>query len=271
MNKDNQSNADERIRKLDEQYAEIQVELARLSKENAELLNVMNKLIDKVAKLQKENAEQYKKTELRSSETADELTDSEMIDELTEREIHEKEIAKILEENRKMIRETTDITEVMARPSIGRILEKRFDSDYLGPLKLEYHRDVGSLEVDAWGTCRSSTGAAYIVEIDIEFCDIHIESVLRQVELFRYYMTDYEERAVYPMLAMMEISEEDRRKVWNAGIHLIDIDDSNFCTYAKPPEDFEANGYHGAHGVKRGVPHLQLVNGVDQKKQRGTE
>ena len=63
----------------------------------------MNWLI-KVAKLQKENAEQHKKTELRSSDTADELTDSEMIDELTEREIHEKEVAKILEENRKMIR-----------------------------------------------------------------------------------------------------------------------------------------------------------------------
>ena len=90
------------------------------------------------------------------------------------------------------------------------------------------------------------------MDIDIEFCDIHIESVLRQVELFRYYMTDYEERAVYPMLAMMEISEEDRRKVWNAGIHLIDIDDSDFCTYAKPPEDFEANGYHGAAWGEKG-------------------
>ena len=61
MNKENQSNTDERIRKLNEQYAEMQVELVRLSKENAELLNVTNKLVDKLAKLQKENAEQYKK------------------------------------------------------------------------------------------------------------------------------------------------------------------------------------------------------------------
>ena len=65
MNKDNQSNTDERIRKLNEQYAEMQVELARLSKENAELLNVTNKLVENLAKLQKENAEQYKKTEKR--------------------------------------------------------------------------------------------------------------------------------------------------------------------------------------------------------------
>ena len=273
MNKENQSDSDERIRKLNEQYAEMQVELARLSKENAELLNVTNKLVEKLAKLQKENAEQYKKTEKRVDEIAlqhkksrkeinkTEQVSSRTADQLTESEIWEAEVAaeissEIQEEDFKMIRETTDYTENIARRFIGRILEKRFDSDYLGPLKLEYHRDVGSLDVDAWGTCRSSTGAAYIVEIDIEFCDIHIESVLRQVELFRYYMTDYEERAVYPMLAMMEISEEDRMKVWNAGIHLFEIDDDDVSRYVEPPEDFEANGYHGAHGLKRGVPHL---------------
>ena len=73
------------------------------------------------------------------------------------------------------------------------------------------------------------------------------------------------------MLAVMEISEEERRKVWNAGIHLFEIDDDDVSRYVEPPEDFEANGYHGAHGLKKGVPHLQLVDSVDQKKQRGTE
>ena len=288
MNKENQSDADERIRKLNEQYAEIQVELARLSKENAELLNVTNKLVDKVARLQKENAEQYKKTEKRVDEIAlqhkksrkeinkTEQVSSQTADQLTESEIWEAEVAteitaEILEENRKMIRETTDYTEVIARRFIGRILEKRFDSDYMGQLKLQCYREKLYLDVDAWGASRSDTGAAYIVKIDLEFFDHHIEDVLQQVEWFRHCQSDYKERAVYPMLAVMEISEEERRKVWNAGIHLFEIDDDDVSRYVEPPEDFEANGYHGAYGVKRGVPHLQLVNGVDQKNQLGTE
>ena len=288
MNKENQSNTDERIRKLNEQYAEMQVELVRLSKENAELLNVTNKLVDKLAKLQKENAEQYKKTEKRVDEIVlqhkksrkeiniTEQVSSRTADQLTESEIWEAEVAaeisaEILEEDRKMIRETTDYTENIAKRFIGRILEKRFGADFMGWHKEISYSEAVYLDVDAWGASRSGTGAAYIVKIYLEFYDSHIESVFQQVEWFRHCQSDYKERAVYPMLAVMEISEEERRKVWNAGIHLFEIDDDDVSRYVEPPEDFEANGYHGAHGVERGVPHLQLVDGVDQKKQRGTE
>ena len=194
MNKENQSNTDERIRKLNQQYAEMQVELVRLSKENAGLLNVTNKLVDKLAKLQKENAEQYKKTEKRVDEIVlqqknsrketnrTEQVFSQTADQLTESEIWEAEVAaeitaEILEENRKMIRETTDYTEVIARRFIGRILEKRFDADYMGQLKLQCYREKLYLDVDAWGASRSDTGAAYIVKIDLKFFDHHIEEL----------------------------------------------------------------------------------------------
>ncbi len=227
MKRENQSASDERIRKLNERYAELQVE---------------------VAQLKKENEKQIKETDRQIKETKE-----------------------MIVENGKQIgglgNKFGGFTEAMARPSIRRILEKRFEADFLGSIRFRNSKEMEALEIDAWGLRRNGTGAAYIVETKSRFRYEHIEQVLQQVERFRYYMSDYEKRAVYPMLAVVEISEEDRRKVWNAGIHLIYINEGVF-KYATPPEDFVANGYHGVYGVQRGVPHLRLVVGGDQK-QRG--
>lgn len=39
---------------------------------------------------------------------------------------------------------------------------------------------------------------------------------------------DNKERAAYPMLAVVETSDTDRKEVWDAGIHLLDINDGIF-------------------------------------------
>ncbi len=158
--------------------------------------------------------------------------------------------------------------EAMARPSIRRIMEERFDADYLGPIQFKSSKEVAALEVDAWGRSRNVTGAAYIMETKSKIRDEHIEQVLQLVERFRSYRLDnWEERAVYPMLAAVQISEEQRQRVWDAGIYLIDINDGVF-RYAKPPKGFEANGYHGVHRVQRSVPQLRLVVGGVEKPRR---
>ena len=252
MKKESQSTSDERIRQLNERYAELRVELAEQFREKDR---------------------QLKETDRQLKETDRQLKD--MIKE-TDRKITEtdrqfKEAKEMIIENGKQIgglgNKFGGYTEAMARPSIRRILEKRFEADFLGSIRFKSTKETKTLEIDAWGLSRNGTGAAYIVETKSRFRDRHIEQVLQLVERFRYYMSDYEKRAVYPMLAVVEISEEGRRKVWNAGIHLIDINDGVF-KYATPPEDFVANGYHGVYGVQRGVPHLRLVVGGDQK-QRG--
>ena len=124
------------------------------------------------------------------------------------------------------------------------------------------------LEVDAWGVSRNGTGAAYLVKIKSKFRDKHIKQVWQLVERFQIHKSEYWERAVYPILAVVDISDEGRTMVWNAGVHSIEINDGVF-QYAKPPKDFEANGYHGIHGVQRDVSHLRVVPGRVQKR-RGT-
>ena len=153
-----------------------------------------------------------------------------------------------------------DYTEAMARPAIRRILEERFHAHYLGPVRFKSTNEVEAVEVDAWGLSRNGTGTAYLVEIKSKFREKHIAQVWKQVERFRIHYSEIWEQAVYPMLAVVDISEEGREKVWNAGFHLIEINDGVF-QYAKPPQDFEADGYHGMRGVRKHVPHLRAVPG----------
>ena len=118
--------------------------------------------------------------------------------------------------------------------------------------------------MDAWGLSRNGTGVAYIVETKSKFRDEHIEQIWKLVERFRCYR---EEQAVYPMLAAVQISEEQRQRVWDEGIYLIDINEGVF-RYAEPPRDFKPNGYHGVHRVQRSVPQLRLAVGGVEKPRR---
>ena len=233
MKEENQSRLDEKIRKLNEQYGAIQVEVAQLKKENA--------------RLKKEHAEPTKETDSRLKEISERL----------------KETSEMIMENGKEIGGLSEkyggYPEAMARPSIRRILEERFDADFLGPILITNSGDDAVLEVDAWGRSRNGMDVAYIMETKSKFRDEHIEQVWQLVERLRYNLLAYrEERAVYPMLAVTEISEEQRQRVWDAGIHLIDIDDGVF-RYAKPPQDFEPNGCHGIHRAQRSASQLRVM------------
>ena len=149
-------------------------------------------------------------------------------------------------------------TESLAKPSLERILEEQFDADYQGWLYHKESRGVQNLEVDGWAKARNGSGAAYLVEVKSRFKPKHLRQVWRMVERFRQYKTDYRHRSVYPMLAVVEISDRHRELVWDSGVYLIDIADGVF-RMGEAPANFKANGSHAADGVRREVPHLHLV------------
>ena len=155
-----------------------------------------------------------------------------------------------------------DYTEDTVIESISRILDERFEADYYGWVKLENTQNALDLEVDAIGVSRKGAGAVYVVKFKSKFGDEHINQVWRMVERFRIHYPECWERAVYPMLTVVDISEAGRRKVWNAGIHLIEVNDGVF-QYATPPKDFEPNGYHSMHGARRTGVQMRLVTSRD--------
>ena len=317
MKKENQSRSDERIRKLNEQCAALQVEMAQQRKEDKKEIDELKKenlrkkaeQDKEISELKKENAERDKKiSELKEKflkEDAERKKESDERLKRIEKQIEENyklieengklinENGKLINENSKLINENSKLinengkqieengkqigglgnkfggyTEAMARPSIKRILEERFDADYKGSIWITNSEDAVVLEVDAWGRSRNSTGAAYIVETKSKFRDKHLEQIWKLVDRFRLYRPDNrEERAVYPMLAAVQINEQQRQRVWNAGIYLIDINEGVF-RYAEPPKGFKAKGYHGVHRVQRSVPQLRLAAGGVKKPRR---
>ena len=157
-------------------------------------------------------------------------------------------------------------TESLAEPSLKRILDVRFDADYQGWLYHNELRGVQDLEVDGWAKARNGTGAAFLVEIKSKFKPKHITQVWRLVEKFREYNPDYRHRAVYPILAVVEIKNSHRELIWQSGIYLIDIADGVF-EMTEPPAEFKPSGYHGSDAVRRDVPHLRLIRSDNQERQ----
>ena len=263
MTNQNQSKSDERNRKLNECCAQLQVEATQLKQETEKLDKKTDERWEKTLKGFKETRKGLKDTRKGLKDT------KKIINEVSEMQ---KENAKQLKETRRQIgglgNKFGGYTEAMAMPSIKRMLDERFDADFKGSNLVRNTNNGLDMEVDAWGVSRNGTGAAYIVEIKSKFRDKHIKQVWQLVERFRIHQSEYRARAVYPMLAVVDISDEGRAMVWNAGIHLIEIDDGVF-QYAKPPKDFEADGYRGMRGVRKDVPHLRAVPGGDQNL-RGT-
>ena len=113
-------------------------------------------------------------------------------------------------------------SEAIPKPRRG-LPSDDFDADYLDPIRGKTSKDAATLEEDALGLNRRGTGTAYIVEVKSRFRDKHIGQTWELVEQFRSCRPDYRDRSVYPMLAAVGISEAGHRKVWNAGIHQINI------------------------------------------------
>ena len=210
-----------------ETIEEIKRETEKIKRETEKIQRENAKGFEEIRQMQKENAEQQKRTDEQIGGLGNKFG---------------------------------DYTEAIARPAIRRILEERFHAHYLGPVRFKSTNEVEAVEVDAWGLSRNGTGTAYLVEIKSKFRDEHINQLWKQVERFRIHYSEIWGRPVYPMLAVVDISDRGRKKVWNAGIHLIEINDGVF-QYAKPPKDFEADGYRGMPGVRKDVPHLRAVPG----------
>ena len=241
MTNEDQSKSDERIRQLNERCAENQAEVTQLKKETELIKQETEEIKRETEKIQRENAKGFEEIRQMQKENAEQLKATR-------------------EQIGGLDNKFGDYTEAMARPAIRRILEERFHAHYLGPVRFKSTNEVEAVEVDAWGLSRNGMGTAYLVEIKSKFREKHIAQVWKQVERFRIHYSEIWGRPVYPMLAVVDISDRGRKKVWNAGIHLIEVNDGVF-QYATPPKDFEADGYRGMPGVRKDVPHLRAVPG----------
>ena len=153
-----------------------------------------------------------------------------------------------------------DFTEDLAIASIERILEEDFKVDYSGDIDMRHLKDVGRLQVDAFGVAQNGVRAVYLVEIKSKFEMKHIEQVRRQVRKFRKYFPQFENWGVYPVIAAVQITKKQRPKVWDSGVYLIEVSDGVF-RLGERPDKFHPDGTQGIDGLRRDVPHIHMLPG----------
>ena len=159
-----------------------------------------------------------------------------------------------------------DFTEGLAMASIERIMEEELDADYIGDYSDRDKKEVGPIQVDAWGVARNGTNTVYLVEVKSKFRSEHIQQVRNLVMKFRLYKTEYMDYRICPMIAAVDINDDQRREIWKAGMQVIDASDGVFRLAERP------DGFEGEEGPRRDVPNFRMVSGGltdDKQSQHG--
>ena len=148
-----------------------------------------------------------------------------------------------------------DFTEGMAMASIERIMEEDLDADYFGDYTDAGKKELGRLQIDAWGVARNGSRTVYLVEVKSKFRSEHIQQVRNQVRKFRLYKTEYKDYRICAMIAAVDINDHQRREIWKADMHVVDAADGVFRLAERPDE------FQGEEGPRKDVPNFRMIPG----------
>ena len=151
--------------------------------------------------------------------------------------------------------------EEFALPSIKKILEEKFNADFMPELKGEFAQETVVSLLDAWGVARNGEKVIYLVEVKSTFRERNFGQIWWQVKTFRNSSPEYADYQIYPMVAVVDASKDFRRRIMEAGIYLIDLADGTF-KLAESPNGFKPNGSYGMDTKDGGTSFFRMVPGA---------
>ena len=221
--------------------------ISELGKQIEELAAEDRKHHAEIKDMQAENAKQQAKNDEQQDKNAKQIERM-----LAESENRNKEVGGL---SNKFGR----FTEELAEPSIRKILEDEFDADFRPELKSKVSNRLVAHLVDAWGVAQNGVRAVYLIEVKCRFRPgKHFKQIWEQVEDFRTYAPEYSDYQIYPMVGVVDASEQDRLQIWRNGMYVIDVADGVF-KLAQRPDGFKPNGSHGMQEKGGGTPNLRMV------------
>ena len=143
-------------------------------------------------------------------------------------------------------------TEGLAAPSIRKILDEVFDADFRPELGSKVSTRLAAHHIDAWGVARNGAKEVYLIEVKSRFRPgKHFRQILEQVENFRTYAPEYADHEIYPMVGVVDASEQERLQIWLNGMYVIDVAEGVF-SLAESPRGFKPKGSHGMNRTDGG-------------------
>jgi hypothetical protein len=188
----------------------------------------------------KETEERFKEIEERFKETAEQFKETDKrIDKRT------KETDKQLKELGKQIgglgNKIGSFTEGMAFPSMQRILTEQFKMEFVGP-RIRVRKNGETIELDVLAYANSGIDEVFVVEVKSHLREDHLQEMLKNLERFPRFFPEHKDKALYGIIAVVDVPDEVKQRVLDAGLYLALIKDDTFCLDI--PEGFKAKRFN---------------------------
>lgn len=195
----------------------------------------MKELVADIMRIQAETARKMQETDRKMQETDRQIQE-------TGREI--KETGRQVRELGKQIgglgEKFGSFTEGLALPSMTRILSERFGMEVVSP-SVRVSKQGEHVEIDVLAYANSEVNEAYVVEVKSHAREEAIEQLRAILERFRRFFPEHKDKAVYGILAAVDLSPELRERILKAGFYVARIHDQVF--ELDVPANFKPKAY----------------------------
>ncbi len=131
-------------------------------------------------------------------------------------------------------------TEGLALPSMTKILSEKFGMEVISP-SVRVSKQGEHMEIDVLAYANSEVKEAYVVEVKSHAREEAIVQLRNILERFRRFFPEHKDKAVYGILAAVDLSAELRERVLKAGFYVARIHDEVF--ELDVPANFKPKAY----------------------------
>jgi hypothetical protein len=136
--------------------------------------------------------------------------------------------------------------ERLALFSMQKILRQRFGVDTISP-SVRLRREGQHLEIDVLAYANDDINAAYVVEVKSHLREADMEQLLKILERFPAWFPEHRDKALYGILAAVDIPDALISPVLAQGLYLARIHDDLF--EMQVPNDFQARRFDNARSA----------------------
>ena len=131
-------------------------------------------------------------------------------------------------------------TEGLALPSMAKILSEKFGMEVISP-SVRVSKQGEHMEIDVLAYANSEVNEAYVVEVKSHAREESIAQLSNILERFRRFFPEHKDKAVFGILAAVDLPAELRERVLKAGFYVARIHDEVF--ELDVPANFKPKAY----------------------------
>jgi hypothetical protein len=177
----------------------------------------------------KETDEKFKETDEKFKETGEKFKET------------DKQIKELSKQIGGLGNKFGGFTEGMAFPSMRRILMEKFNMNVVSPRVIS-RRNGEMMELDVLAYADGQVNAVYVVEVKSRLRIEDLSDILEHLNRFTEFFPEHRNKSLYGIVAAVDVTEQVKKKVLDAGLYLALIRDDTF--QLDVPENFQPKRFN---------------------------